>query len=125
MQDRLTINGIDIQQPSYDGYAAVLATTSTDDSDRDMSLTMHNTPIGTVAGYNLKWENISAEEVAKILGQVLNKSSFTVHYFDITTATWKDGEFYASNFNAPSRSLEDGEEKWDELSFNIRGVNAV
>lgn len=125
MQEKIKINGIEIQQPTYDGYAAVLSTTSTDDSDRDMSLDMHNTPIGTVVGYNLKWEDISAEEVAKILQQVLNKSSFTVHYFDIVTATWKDGEFYASNFNAPSRSLEEGAEKWDELSFNIIGVKPV
>lgn len=115
-------NGIRVKQPDDEGYAAILATTSTDDSDRDMSLVMHNTPIGTVQGYNLKWTYISAEEVSVILKQVLNKSQFTVHYFDIYEARWRDGDFYASNFNMPSKTLEDGEECWAELSFNIRSI---
>lgn len=122
MQDCIKFNGIKIAQPDEDGYSAILATTSTDDSDRDMTLEMHNTPIGTVEGYDLKWRDISAKEAAKILSQVLNRESFTVHYFDILTAKWRDGEFYASNYNSPCGTLEDGEEYWDELSFNIRGM---
>ncbi len=54
-----------------------------------MTLEMHNTPIGTVEGYDLKW---------------------------------RDGEFYASNYNSPCGTLEDGEEYWDELRFNIREI---
>lgn len=123
MQDCIKINGIVIKQPDEDGYSAVLATTSTDDSDRDMSLVMHNTPIGTVEGYDLKWSYPTLQEAALILQQVLNKPKFTVHYMDIITGTWRDGEFYASNFNAPCKTLEEGEECWDELSFNIRGIN--
>lgn len=123
MQDYIMINGIRIKQPDEDGYTAELATTSTDDSDRDMSLVMHNTPIGTVVGYNLKWTDLTPDEAAQILQQVMNKSSFTVHYMDIITGQWKDGEFYASNFNAPAGSLKTGEECWDELSFNIRGIH--
>lgn len=123
MQDCLKINGIKVAQPDEDGYSAVLATTSTEDSDRDMTLEMHNTPIGTVEGYDLKWRNLSPQEAAVILQQVLNKSKFTVHYFDILTGKWRDGEFYASNFNAPCKTLEDDEECWDELSFNIRGIH--
>jgi len=124
MQEYIMINGIKIKQPDEDGYVASLATTSTEDSDRDMNLTMHNTPIGTVEGYDLKWTDLSLTEAAEILQQVVNKSSFTVHYMDILTGTWKDGEFYASNFNAPAGILKNGEECWDELSFNIRGINA-
>lgn len=123
LQDCLKINGIKVAQPDEDGYSAVLATTSTEDSDRDMTLEMHNTPIGTVEGYDLKWRNLSPQEAAVILQQVLNKSKFTVHYFDILTGKWRDGEFYASNFNAPCKTLEDDEECWDELSFNIRGIH--
>ena len=123
MQEAITINGVYIKQPDQDGYSAVLATTSTDDSDRDMSLVMHNTPMGTVEGYDLKWKYIKPLEAAQILQQVLNKSEFTVHYFDIITAQWRDGKFYASNFNAPVKTLKDGEECWSELSFNIRSIN--
>lgn len=50
MQDCIKFNGIKIAQPDEDGYSAIFATTSTDDSDRDMTLEMHNTPIGTVEG---------------------------------------------------------------------------
>lgn len=123
MQDYIRINGIKIKQPDEDGYTAQLATTSTDDSDRDMSLVMHNTPVGTVEGYDLKWTDLTLEEASEILQQVVNKQSFTVHYMDILTGTWKDGEFYASNFNAPAGTLKEGEECWDELSFNIRGID--
>lgn len=123
MQDYIKINGITIVQPDQDGYSVNLATTSTEDSDRDMSLVMHNTPIGTVESYSLKWTDIKASEAALILSQVLNKPSFTLHYFDILTGTWRDGEFYATTFNSPCRTIEDGVEAWDELSFNVIGVN--
>lgn len=121
MQDKIKINSVEIKQP--DTYKAVFATTSTDDSIRDMALIMHNTPIGTVEGYDLTWSNLTASEMKTIMGQVLNKASFTVHYFDLITGSWRDGDFYASNFNAPALTLEDGAEVWDELSFNIIGVN--
>ena len=123
MQDYIKINGKVIAQPDQDGYTAVLATTSTEDSNRDMSLVMHNSPVGTVMGYDLKWTNLSLTEAAEILAEVVNKPSFTVHYLDILTGKWRDGEFYASNFNAPAATLEEGYERWNELSFNIRGIN--
>ena len=125
MQDCIKINGITVVQPDEDGgYSANLATTSTEDSDRDQTLDMHNTPIGTIQGYGLNWSYIKAVDAAKILQQIVNRSSFTLHYFDILTASWRDGEFYASNFNAPAKTLEDGIECWDELSFNALGKKA-
>lgn len=120
MQDRIKFNGVEIRQP--DSFQAVLSTTSTEDSIRDMALQMHNTPIGTIEGYDLKWTNIPATDMVEILRQVLNKSSFDVHYFDIITGEWRNADFYASNFNAPAYTLEDGMELWDELTINIRGV---
>lgn len=125
MQDRIKFNDKDIVQPDEDGYSAILATTSTEDSDRSISGKMHNTPLFTVHGYNLKWSNIKASAAAQILQQWVGKSSCKVHYFDIMTATWKDGHFYAANFNAPSKSIKDGEECWDSLSFDIRSVDAL
>ena len=123
MQDYIKINGITIVQPDEDGYSVELSTTSTEDSDRDMSLVMHNTPIATVVSYSLKWTNIKATDAAQILSQIINKPSFSFHYFDILTASWRDGEFYATTFNSPCKTIEDGVEAWDELSFNVIGVN--
>lgn len=123
MQDYIKFNGVTIAQPDDDGYSVNLATTSTEDSDRDMSLVMHNTPIGTVESYSLKWSWLKPAEAALILSQVLNRPSFTAHYFDILTGGWRDGEFYATTFNSPCKILEEGQEYWDELSFNMIGVN--
>jgi len=122
MQKKILFNGVEIAQPIE--YKPNLATTSTEDSDRDQSLVMNNTPIGTVVSYSLRWEDLTAEEVSQILSQVLNKSSFSVHYFDIISGQWKTDEFYASNFSASAFSLKEGEEGYDELSFNIVGKNA-
>ena len=119
MQESIKFNDIEIVQPDEDGYSAVLAVTSTEDSDRDISGDMHNTPLFTVHGYNLKWSYISAAKAAAILKHFVGKNKCKVHYFDIMTATWKDGYFYASNFNAPSKTLKDGEECWKSLSFDI------
>ena len=123
MQDYIKINGIMIVQPDEDGYSVELSTTSTEDSDRDMSLVMHNTPIATVVSYSLKWTDIKATDAAQILSQIINKPSFSFHYFDILTASWRDGEFYATTFNSPCKTIEDGVEAWNELSFNVIGVN--
>lgn len=125
MQERIKFNGIDIVQPDKDGYSAIIATTSTEDSDRDLSGKMHNTPLFSVTGYNLKWDEIAASKAAVILQQFVGKRSCKVHYFDIMTGTWKDGQFYASNFSAPSKTLKDGEECWKGLSFDIRSVGAI
>lgn len=123
MQEFLKFNGVKVKQP--DKYSAVLSTTSTSDSDRDMSLVMHNTPIGTIVGYDLEWSYLTAQEAAEILSHVVNRPSFNVHYFDILSASWKDADFYASDFNSPAKILEDGEELWEALSFNIRGIYPV
>lgn len=125
MQDRIKFNDTDIVQPDEGGYSAILATTSTEDSDRSISGKMHNTPLFTVLGYNLKWSRITAAEASKILQHWVGKSKCKVHYFDIMTATWKDGYFYATNFNAPSKSVKNGEECWDSLSFDVRSVDAL
>lgn len=121
MQKKIMFNGVEVVQPTE--YKPNLATTSTEDSDRDQSLVMHNTPIGTVVSYSLRWEDITAEEASQILAQVLNQSSFSVHYFDIIVGSWNTAEFYASNFSASALTLEEGEERFDDLSFNIVAIN--
>lgn len=123
MQDKWKFNNIVIEQPTT--AKAVMETTSTSDSGRSMSGEMHNTPMFTIAGYDLTWKYIGAVAAAEILRQFVNKKKCLVHYFDIMEAKWKDEYFYASNFNAPSFTMEDGEETWEELSFNIRRNGAI
>lgn len=124
MQDRLSFNGVEIKQPDKDGYTVKLETTSTASSGRDMSLYMRQTPLGTVHAYDLKWTDIDAKEASKILKEVLNKASFTAHYFDAIEGKWMDGLFYATTFNTPCKTFKDGIEGWDELSFQMTAVEA-
>lgn len=124
-QDYLKFNGVQVKEPDEDGYSVNLSTTSTEDSGRNQYLSMRNTPIGTVASYSLKWSSLTADEMSLILKQVLGKAKFQAHYFDIVEGTWKDGDFYATTYNSPSKCLKEGEEVWDELSFNMIGVNAI
>ena len=125
MQDYITFNDVKIKQPDRDGYTVKFSTTSTADSDRTFDLVMHNTPMGTIQSYGLKWTDNTAQEVAEILRQILNKSSFRVHYFNVLTSRWENGEFYATSFEISPICLENGEERIDELSFDIIGVEPI
>lgn len=124
-QEQLKFNGIVMPWPDEDGYTVQIATTSTDDSDRTQDLVMHNTPIGSVGSYGLKWSDLTKEEVALILSQVLDKPSFSAHYFDVKTAKWKDANFYATTFNVTPINLKESEERIEEISFNIIGINPI
>lgn len=111
-------------------YKPILATTSTEDSDRTQDLIMHNTPMGTIVGYDMQWGDMSTEEVRKILDLMVNKSSFSMHHFSIFDG-WTYDDFYASNFNVEAVRLRQywegstlhNEESWKGLSINIRAIN--
>lgn len=110
-------------------YKPILATTSTPDSDRTQDLVMHNTPMGTIVGYNMVWGDMSTEDMRMILDLMVNKSSFNIHHFDIFRG-WSYDDFYASNFNVEGVRLRQyrlnnhlyNEESWKGLSINIRAI---
>lgn len=127
IRNHFAIDGHLIKAP--DEYKPVFATTSTADSVRDQSLVLHNTPIGTIAGYDMKWGVMTWEECANILNLMLNKSSFQFRHKDPTqppTATnpegWVTLDFYASNFNMAAQTLEPGNEGWTDLAINVRRI---
>lgn len=123
MQNVIKFNDVDIVQP--DTYTAALATTSSEDSGRDMSFTMRNTPIGTAESFKLEWNNISAIDAANILKQVVGKSKFKAHYLSLYEGKWKDAEFYSANYNTPVITVIDGVECWEKLTFQITGVDSI
>ena len=124
-QEYLKFNGIVMPLLDSDGYTVEIATTSTNDSDRTQDLVMHNTPIGSIGSYGLKWSDLTKKEVALILQQVLDRPSFSAHYFDVKTAKWKDGEFYATTFNITPVDLTEDHERIEALSFNIIGIRPI
>ena len=111
-------------------YKPVLATTSTEDSDRTQDLVMHNTPMGTILGYDMKWGDMGTDDVRMILDLMVNKSSFNMHHFDIFDG-WCYKDFYASNFSVEGVRLRQyryqgelyNEESWKGLTINIRPIN--
>lgn len=124
MREKFKIDGVEIEAPTE--YRPVFSTTSTEDSDRDQALVMHNTPMGTIAGFDMSWEELTWNEIAAILKAMLNKSSFTFHHPDPTVPRiWIDRTFYASNFNMAAQTLEEGIEKWTNLQINVRRIEPI
>lgn len=118
------INGVAIATPS--GYKPVFATTSTKSSKRDQELTMHNSPMGTIGGYDLTWDALTWNEISEILNAMFNKSEFTFHHKDPSVpGMWIDRTFYASNYNMGAQTLEEGDETWTDLTINIRRIGAI
>lgn len=123
-QEQFKIDNVVIRAP--DSYKPVFATTSTEDSKRSQDLIMHNAPMGTIGGYDMEWGELAWSEIATILNSMLNKSQFTFHHKDPTVpGSWIDRTFYASNFNMAAQTLKDGEEKWTELSINVRRIEPI
>ena len=113
------IDGVAIAAPET--FKPVFSTTSTKSTKRDQSLTMHNSVMGTISGYDLVWGELTWEEIAAILNVLIDKKSFTFHHKDPRIPRkWIDAEFYCSNYNMDAQTLEKNNEKWTGLSINIR-----
>lgn len=122
--EEFKIDSVVIAAPST--YKPVFETTSTDDSDRDQNLVMHNTPIGTIAGYDMTWELLTWKEISTILNAIMNKKQFSFHHKDPTIPNqWVDKTFYASNMDMAAQTLEDDEEMWEDLSINVRRIDPI
>ncbi len=123
-QEQFAIDGAVI--PAPDTYKPVFSTTSTADSDRDQALEMHNTPIGTIGGYDLTWGTLDWDGIAAIMNAVLNKSRFSFHHkAPNVPGRWIDLDFYVSNMSMEALTLEDGFEEWDGLTMNLRRITAI
>lgn len=123
MQNYFKIDGQVIKTPTQ--YKPVFATTSTDDSDRTQDLVMHNTPMGTIEGYDMQWDNLTPSEISQILRLIINKRSFSFFHPSPYYGGWVESSFYASNFSMDAMNLKDGEEKWDGLTINVRSINPI
>ena len=118
-EEQFRIDGVAIAAPET--YKPVFSTTSTKSPKRDQSLTMHNSVMGTIAGYDMTWGELTWNETATILNALIDKKSFTFHHKDPRIpGKWIDAVFYCSNYNMDAQTLEENEEKWTGLAINIR-----
>lgn len=124
-QQHLMFGTYEAPDPDEDGYQVQFATTSTSSSGRTQRGNMINTAMFTVEAYNLKWTDIPASVVKNILAQVMGKNSFNFHHYNVYTAQWETGEFYVANINSPFYRLNEGDERVDELSFQVTAINPL
>lgn len=124
MEDRpFEFNGIAVKTP--DTFKPSLATTSTEDSDRTQDLVMHNTPMGTIESYAFEWKYIEPDEAAKIIGQIKNKSKYSLRFLSPESGAWETKQFYTSNYTFGTLRTSNGTFVWESLSFNAVGINPL
>lgn len=124
-QQYLKFNNYTPPNVDSDGYQIQFATTSTSTSGRTMRGNMNNVVLFTVESYTLKWTNIKASDVSKILKEVMNKSGFNFYHYNLYKNRWETGVFYVANITSPVISLKSGEEKVKQLQFQVTGTKPV
>ncbi len=123
-QDYIKLNDKVIVQPD-EGLQYSFETTYTEDSTRVQSGRIYATPMFTVEsfGYTATW--VPAAEMTKIL-QIIDKGHpFKLHYFSPHYGAWRDDMFYVGKGSLAIGRLNTAEEVFENLSFNMVGVNPI
>ena len=82
--------------------------------------------MGTIAGYDMTWGELTWTEIATILNALIDKKSFTFHHKDPRIpGKWIDASFYCSNYNMDAQTLEENVEKWTGLAINVRRMKKL
>lgn len=124
-QEKILFNGIEIKQPDSGSLGVSFDTTYTDDSGRIMSGVALATPLFTVEAYSYKATDLTLQEMSQIL-QIIDKGKpFTVRYLSAHYGKWRTDEFYVGKGTLTVGLWEASEERYDELSFNLVGVNPL
>ncbi len=123
-QERIKINGIEIYQPDS-GLQHSFDTTYSDDTARVQSGVLHLTPLFTVEQETYTATNIPAREAIKILQQIIKGEQFTLHYYSLFYAKWRDDTFYVGKGQYTIGELTEGNEYLESLTFNMTGVNPI
>ena len=124
MQDKIRINNSDIWQPD-NNLAYSFETTYSEDATRVITGKGYFTPLFTVEQLNYTATHIPQPEATKILQMIDKGKYFTLHYFSAHYGKWRDGTFYVGKGDMSIGSLEEGNEYFDSLSFNMTGVDPI
>ncbi len=123
-QEYIKINGILIRQPDEDmGYD--FETTFSEDTKRTLAGTLMASTAFTVESLSYQASNVTVEEMKTILQQTMKGGFFTLHYWSPYYGTWRDDEFYVGRGSLVLGRLNEAEERYTSLSFNMVGRNAV
>lgn len=123
-QDYIKINDQVIFQPD-EGLGYDFETTYTEDSNRVQSGRVFATPMFTVESFSYAASWVPAREMTKILQIVAKGVPFKLHYFSPYYGAWRDDMFYVGKGSLSIGRLNTSEEVFDNLSFNMVGVNPI
>lgn len=124
MQNYIKINNVLVRQPD-EGLGYSFETTYTQDTTRSQSGKLHATALFTVESFSFKASNVTVFEMSELLQNIMKGGSFTLHYFSPYYGTWRDDKFYVSKGSLSIGRLNEDSETYDEVSFNMIGVNPI
>ena len=124
MQELIKMNGKVILQPD-EGLGYDFETTYTDDSTRVQSGVLHATPMFTVEAFSYQATWVPAARMREILQIVAKGAPFMLHYFSPYYGCWRDDLFYVAKGSLSIGRLEYREEVFENLSFNMVGVDPI
>ena len=125
-QQKVTLNNWNAVQPTQMDWS--FETTSTSDSTRVMAGKLYDTPLFTVEAFDMTYSNLTRAQVSAILQIIVKRPStpyFVMHYYSPFSNTWKDGTFSISQGSLKIRSLKEGEENMQEISFRAVGRDKI
>lgn len=123
-QEYITINGVLIRQPD-EGLGYSFETTYSEDSTRDQSGGGHFTPLFTVESFSYEATYLTKAEVHEMLQLVAKGGNFDLHYYSPYYAQWRTDSFYVGKGSLRIGRLNEESELFDNLSFNMVGVNPI
>lgn len=123
-QEYIKMNNTVICQPE-EGLGYDFETTYTEDSTRVMSGVLHATPLFTVEAFSYQASQVTVAEMRNILQIIAKGRTFTLHYFSPYYGAWRDDLFYVGKGSLEIGRLNEQEEVYDSLSFNMIGVNPL
>lgn len=124
-QEKILFNEIEIKQPDSGSLGVAFDTTYTDDSGRPTSGVALVTPLFTVEAYSYKATDLTLQEMSQILQIVAKGNRFKCRYLSAYYGKWRTDEFYVGKGTLTVGSWETSKERYDELSFNLIGVNPL
>lgn len=123
-QEKIKMNGTVIAQPD-EGLGYSFETTTTSGSGRVQSGKMIATPMFTVEQLSYTRSRLTTDEMKTILQIIAMGKAFTLHYYSPYYGLWRDAPFRVDKGSLRVGCLSEDGSWFDELTFNMTGVNPI
>lgn len=123
-QEYIRMNGIIVRQPDT-GLTWDVETTYGHGSGRAITGVAQVDPLFTVEALGYTATGINDRDLRQILQIVAKGEIFDLHYYSPFFGMWRTDEFYMGRGSLIVRSLEEGKEMYDSISFQMTGVNPI